>query len=208
MSLLVSTERPSVPEWIEREVVKLGGKTSCGKPTYRLMWGASKVAHALDITSDYDAERWHLEKWVEGHYQHAYKFGYCPHMKKDDKNWCKACTLSGGESFSLESHFRIIERVVRMFVLTEQMQKSSVDKGAKMERDALMEREQAREREAQKAFSDSLMGNLSAIDRVPHSISPRGSKTLREVDMPLHAGQVTSPDGKKRLQDGGTFQQI
>jgi hypothetical protein len=76
-----------------------------------------------------------------------------------------------------------------------------------MERDALMEREQAREKEAQKAFSDALLGNLSAIDRVPHSISPRGAKTLREVDMPLHSGQVRTPDGR-RMPTGGDIKQV
>lgn len=207
MSLVVTTERPQVPLWIELELLKLGGKTGSGLPVYRLMWGASKVASPLDITSHYDAERWHLEKWVEGHYQHAYKFGYCPHMKPGETKWCKPCYLSGGETFELGSHFRIIEQVVRMFVMTEQLQKSSIDKGAKMERDALMEREQAREKEAQEGFSDRLMGNLSAIDRVPHSISPRGAKTLREVDMPLHSGQVRGPRGK-RMPVGGDIKQV
>jgi hypothetical protein len=207
LSLIVLTERPLVPEWIEREILKLGGKTGSGLPLYRLMWGASKVAHPLDITSDYDPNRWHLEKHVEGHYQHAYKFGYCPHVTRGETKWCKACYLSGGETFELGSHYQIIERVIQMFVLTERLQKSSVDKGAKMERDALLEREQAREKEAQKAFSDALLGNLSAIDRVPHSISPRGAKTVREVDMPLHAGQIRGPGGKK-MPTGGDIKQF
>lgn len=206
MSLIVTTERPHVPEWIERELLRDGGKAQDGKPMYRLVWGASKVAHPLDITSDYDPNRWHLEKWIEGHYQHAYRFGYCPHISRGETKWCKACYLSGGETFDLGSHYRIVQRVVQMFVLTERMQKSSIDKGAKMERDALLEREKAREREAGEAFSEALTGNLSALDRTPHSFVG-GGRVVKEVSMPLHAGQVRTPRGK-RMPASGDIKQV
>jgi hypothetical protein len=206
LSIIITTERPHVPEWIEREILKSGGKTQCGKPMYRLMWGASKVADPRDITSDYDATRWHLEKWVEGHYQHAYKFGYCPHMKPGEVKWCNPCYLSGGETFDLGSHYRIIERVVQMFVLTERLQKSSIEKGAKMERDALLKREKDREAEAQKAFAEALTGNLSALGRTPHSFGGSG-KAVKEVAMPMHAGQVRTPGGK-RMPGGNDIKQV
>ena len=202
----VVVERPTLPAWIERELLKLGGKNDAGDPIYRLVWGASKVMRPDDPESRYDVNRWHLEKWVQGRYEHAYKFGYCPHLKRGETKWCNACFISGGEYFELESHFQIVERCVRMLVMTENLQKSSADKGAKMERDALFERERLREEEAQKAFSDALMGNLSAIDRVPHSISPRGQKTLREVDMPLHSGQVKHEG--RRMPKGNEIKQI
>jgi hypothetical protein len=186
----VVVERPTLPAWIERELLKLGGKTDAGEPIYRIIWGAANIFRDGEPESRYDPTRWHLEKWVAGRYEHAYKFGTCPHMKRGETQWCKACFISGGEYLDVQTHFKVVERVMREFVLTEQLQKSSIDKGAKMERDALFERERKREEEAGKAFSDALLGNLSAIDRVPHSLSSRGSKTVREVDMPLHAGQV------------------
>jgi hypothetical protein len=207
VTLIITAERPHVPEWIEREILKVGGKYFDDRPNFRIVWGASKVTTPEDVTSYYDPERWHLEKIVEGRYQHAYKFGYCPHMKPGDKQWCNACFLSGGETFELGSHFRIIERVIQQFVLTERFQKASIDKGARLEREALMERERKREAEAAAIFAESLTANLSAIDRVPHSISPRGSKTLREVAMPMHAGQVRTPDGK-RMPAGGDVKQV
>jgi len=206
--MLLSLERPTVPEWIEREVGKMGGKSPAGGPMYRIVWGASKVTTPQDVTDHYEPNRWHLEKWVEGHYQHAYKFGYCPHMKEGEKRWCKSCMISGGEVFPLETHFPIIEKVLVMFVRTEQLQRSSADRGAKMERDALFEREKQKEEEAGKVFREALLGNLSAIDRVPHSLSPRGAKTsMREVDMPLHAGQIRSKRGK-RMPKPNDFKQV
>jgi len=204
MSLIIGIDRPTVPAWIEREILKMGGKNPLGGPLYRIVWGASKVLSPGE--DHYDPERWHLEKWSEGAYHHAYRFGYCPHMKEGETKWCKACYLSGGEVFALDTHFQIIERVVSMFVQTERLQKSSLDKGAKMERDALMEREKKAEEERGKKVREMVTGNLSAIDRVPHSISPRASKTLREVDMPLHSKQVRRKG--KPLPDPGDFKQI
>lgn len=208
MNLVITTERPAVPEWIEREVVKVGGKYFDGRPNYRIVWGASKLTTPEDVTDFYDPERWHLEKIVEGRYQHAYKFGYCPHMKKGETKWCNPCFISGGESFDLGSHFPIIERVIVMFVRTEQLQRSSADKGARMERDALLEREKARETEAQKNFSEALTGNLSALDRTPHSFqSGQKSSKEKEVSMPLHAGEIRSPRGK-RMPGGSDIKQV
>lgn len=205
--LLVQKESPTLPEWCERELLKLGGRTEGGLPVYRLIWGASKVITPDDVTSYYKPDRWHLEKWHEGNYQHCYTYGYCPHMKAGDTRWCNPCWLSGGEFIGPESHWRIFERAVRMLVMTEQFQKSSADKGARMERDALMKREKDAEEAAAAKRADVLTGNLSAIDRVPHSLSPRGSKSIKEFEMPLHAGQVLSPR-KKKMPKGGDIKQV
>jgi hypothetical protein len=138
---IIGEEKRDVPAWIERELLKIGGRSQDGEPLFRCVWGANRWTLAPDgvtMVHPYRVDLWHLEKRVNGVWEHCYRLGQCPHMTPTDKEWCRACWLSGGEYLNIETEFRAVERCVHLIIKACEMQDKTAQKNA------LVAREQAK----------------------------------------------------------------
>ena len=145
MSTLLLNETHELPEWMEKSITTMGG-TRDDKPLYRVVWGGNRWVpgpDGLTLIHPYSVNHWHLEKWHKGQYEHCYRFGQCKHMLPGDKEWCNRCKLSGGDFVDVTNNFSLIQRAIRLFILSENMQNSSLQKNALMERERKAKQEQA-----------------------------------------------------------------
>lgn len=174
--IIIGQENHFVPEWIEREVKKIGGAVD-GKPRFRVIWGGNRIeiigdrplnpyiAERPDTTTlpSRSMQRWHLEKLHEGVYEHVWQFGYCPHVPRN-KQWCKKCYLNGGEFIDPTNNFALVQRVIQVFIESERQQ----DKGA--QRRALMEREKAKQDAQGELIRETV--REAAPSSIPRSFAP------------------------------------
>lgn len=114
-----------------------------GKPLFRVVWGANHIVIPGQKDSVYTPDRWHMEKYHQGRYEHVYKFGQCQHMLPGDKAWCNKCWISGGEYVDITTHFFLVERAMHLFLLSEGLQNTALQKNALMEREAQKKSEQS-----------------------------------------------------------------
>lgn len=162
-----------VPQYIERAILRAGGKTEGGLPLFRVIYGRDKFLFDADgvMFQPYDLDRWHLEKWYQGDYEHCYKFGVCPHVTKEKPSWCDACKLSGGEFLPL--NLTVIERTIHLLLMSMRMQDAAKQKAAlmKKEEDKLVRKENI----VREAMNDAKPSH------VPRSYNPNFDLTAREV---------------------------
>lgn len=196
MTVIIGRETHSVPEWIEKEIWKMGGHTN-GRPNYRLIWGNQRIEIYDDVpTNPYEAnspdsttkksiaaERWHLEKLHQGIYEHVWQFGYCPHTLKDGK-WCKTCQLNGGAFLDPITNTAFIWRIISLLILSEQQRDKALQKSA------LMGREEAK-KEAEREL----------IREVVHEATPR---TIKRSFDPSFRKIAPKSMGRKGIRQMGS----
>ena len=149
---------------MEKAVSSFGGNRD-GKPLFRLVWGGNHIS--LDGEIPYTLNRWHLEKYHQGKYEHVYGFGQCTHMRPGQTQWCKKCFLSGGEYLDISTHYIIVERAMKLLLMCEGLQNSALQKNALMER----EKKQAEE------TSENIVSRLA--EKEPRSVKRSKSVNLK-----------------------------
>lgn len=160
------------PEFIDREVKKVGGMKD-GKPQFRVVWGADRFILSSDnvLINPYQKNRWHVEKLYQGEYEHCYTLAECPHRNLRDQKWCKQCFASGGEFLQLE--LGIVERVIRLIMISETLQNKA------LQQSALMEREHKKLEENAEKVYDAVLE--AAPLTVPRSYEPNLTLTADEA---------------------------
>lgn len=205
MAYIVGKEQREVPHWIEREIKKIGGYTD-GRPIYRLIWGGCRIELMHDklvnpYTPDHsDAstrkslaiDRWHLEKLYEGTYEHCYQFGKCPHVTAKSPKWCKDCTLSGGDYVDIPNNFALLERVLHLFVMSEQ-QRDKV-----LQHNALMNREKAKEEEGNRLIREAVAA--AAPGTIKRSYQPNFKLPAKKILGRSKFKQLTYEEAEKCQQ--------
>ena|SRR5579871_984595 len=177
---IIGEEKREVPAWIERELLKIGGKSQDGEPLFRCIWGGNRYILGPNhvMVHPYKVDRWHLEKRLNGEWEHCYCFGQCPHMKAGDTEWCKACWLSGGEYLDIETEFRAVERCVRLIIMSCELQDKTAQKNA------LVAREQAKQDQQDTEVRERMLGTSAP-------------KVKRSFETPLHKTAGETPFGSE-----------
>lgn len=170
------------PEWIVREVKKIGGMES-GQPRFRVIWGGNRWTVAPDgitLVRPYRVDMWHLEKFHEGEYEHCYRLGECPspgHRKSEKDPWCRKCFLDGGVPIDAGHSLALIETAIRLLLRTEELQRTT--------RFAFQQREALFTREATKSDLKDVR-----IREATEDAAPRTVKRSFETPLRLSANQT------------------
>lgn len=177
MSLLIGEEKAyagtyEVPAWVEKEILRVGGKDTTGKPRFRVIWGANRLIANDEglLIHPYQQNRWHLEKLLNGEYEHCWVLSHCPHSKGA---WCQSCFKSGGEFIGIHEGYRIVEQAIRLIQMSAEFQNKT------LQRAALMEREEEKQRASGERMFDLVKDALPKT--IKRSASPNLTLTAQEA---------------------------
>lgn len=176
-------EHHDPPDWIVREVKKIGGMEN-GQPRFRVIWGGDRIRFTEEgvIYHPYQVNRWHVEKLHQGEYEHSYTLARCSHM--ENFRWCNGCFKSGGEFLPLT--LAVVEMAIRLVLKAEGLQSAALQKAALIERE-----------EKKKKAADAAMKGVfaEAFPReVKRSFEPVMERTAEQV---FGRGKLKQISGRK-----------
>lgn len=185
------TGRYDVPAWIEREINKAGGMAG-DKPLFRATWGGNRLTFGPDgvtLVHPYQQNRWHLEKWHEGEYEHCYVLAHCPHTK--GKIWCNECFKNGGEYIGICEGWQVFIAAIHLIQKSQRLQDATLRKNALFEREA--SRETAKEDSINALFKDAAPKTVKRSFETPLRLTAdqalgrrRGLRRMREHEIPAN----------------------
>lgn len=192
------------PDWLVREIRKVGGVEQ-GKPRFRVIWGGNRWrlgSDGLTLERPYRLDLWHIEKLHEGEYEHCYRLGECPyprHRRTKNDRWCKECMLNGGERIEAGEALSLIERVIRLMLKTEELQRTT--RFAAQQREALSEREnkkgEAGDSAMRDAFADAAPITVKRSFETPLRLGAHEALGTGKSIKQLNAGEIARGSKKR-----------
>lgn len=182
---ILDRENRSVPEWLVREIQKIGGMYSPAKPNFRLIWGGDRFTFNgnKELVHAYNPEHWHMERFFQGEYEHVWDFSDCLHRTETKQNWCKSCMLEGGTYIDATENFELVERIIRLFQLSDMMQNKALQKNALMGRETDKLRRQGEQ--VYDAMEDARPRTVKRSFETPMRVeAPFGKSKMKQIYAP------------------------
>ena len=182
---LIDRKTHNVPDWMVREIQKIGGLAPDGRPNFRLIWGGDRFTfnNEKELVHAYNPAHWHMERLFRGEYEHVWNFADCLHRTKEKPSWCKSCILDGGSFVDATESFALTEKIIHLLKKSDEMKNKALQKNALMGRETDKLRRQGEQ--VYDAMEDARPRTVKRSFETPmHVEAPFGKSKMKQIDAP------------------------